>query len=359
MTLYMTVLNAKMSASGGNWRVNPVYVDPTPYSYDPSYTPELAVEYYGIGQFSARYGADPALKVNTSIDNDLVGIKGATLSYSSSNEEAAYFRSESGATVFHVDPTHPGKVTITITGSYGDYENYVGSVEIEVFDPETVGISVQEAIEAEADSTTPLRVRGIVGPSLVNQSGFYLIDESGVIAVKLSSYDLFDGTFHIGDEVVIEGYRDYWGSKGAQSQICITDAYIYANEYGGDGTYPTDSFITGKTIAELVNLPVSELEHTAEVYVIDKASLTVNDGYYPTYYLIDEGEKDYGSKGLQFYQSGSAQYAWLQSYLGQTFKAEIALCNWNSKSAFKVCVLSITLEDGTQIYNQLNFGSAE
>ena len=214
-------------------------------------------------------------------------------------------------------------------------------------------------IEAEADPTTPLKVRGIVGPSLVNQSGFYLIDESGVIAVKLSSYDLFDGTFHIGDEVVIEGYRDYWGSKGVQSQICITDAYIYANEYGGDGTYPTDSFITGKTIAELVNLPVSELEHTAEVYVIDKASLTVSDGYYPTYYLIDEGEKDYGSKGLQFYQSGSAQYAWLQSYLGQTFKAEIALCNWNSKSAFKVCVLSITLEDGTQIYNTLNFGSAE
>ena len=359
VTLYMTVLNAKMSASGGNWRVSPVYVDPTPYSYDPSYTPELAVEYYGIGQFSARYGADPALKVNTSIDNDLVGVKGATLSYSSSNEEAAYFSSESGATVFHVDPTHPGKVTITITGSYGDYENYVGSVEIEVFDPENVGISVQEAIEAEADPTTTLLVRGIVGPSLVNQSGFYLIDESGVIAVKLSSFDLFDGTFHIGDEVVIEGYRDYYGSKGAQSQICITDAYIYVNLYGGDGTYPTDSFITGKTIAELVSLPVSELEHTAEVYVIDKASLTVNDGYYPTYYLIDEGEKDYGSKGLQFYQSGSAQYAWLQSYLGQTFKAEIALCNWNSKSAFKVCVLSITLEDGTQIYNQLNFGSAE
>ena len=126
--------------------------------------------------------------MNTSIDNDLVGVKGATLSYSSSNEEAAYFSSESGATVFHVDPTHPGKVTITITGSYGDYENYVGSVQIEVFDPETVGISVQEAIEAEADPTTTLLVRGIVGPSLVNQYGFYLIDESGVIAVNPVSY---------------------------------------------------------------------------------------------------------------------------------------------------------------------------
>ena len=31
VTLYMTVLNAKMSASGGNWRLSPVYVDPTPY----------------------------------------------------------------------------------------------------------------------------------------------------------------------------------------------------------------------------------------------------------------------------------------------------------------------------------------
>ena len=356
VTLYMTVLNAKMSASGGNWRLSPVYVDPTPYVYDPSYTPELAVEYYGVDQFSSRYGADPALEVVTSVSNDTVGIEGATLTYASSNEDAAYFEQVEGKTIFHVNKDHQDNVTITITGSYADYEDYQATLQIEVFDPATVGITVAEAIEAPASDQETILVRGTVGPSLVNKSGFYLIDETGAIAIQLASSDMFDGTFFIGDNVVIEGHRGYWGSNGLDSQICINDASIFVNLYGGDGTYPTDSFKSGKTIAELVNLPVSELEHTAEVYVIDNAYLTSNGAsMYPTYYLIDEGEADYKTNGLQFYQSGSSQYAWLNEYLGQTFKAEIALCNWNSKSKFKVCVLSITLEDGTQIYNELNF----
>lgn len=356
VTLYMTVLNAKMSASGGNWRLSPVYVDPTPYVYDPSYTPELAVEYYGVDQFSSRYGADPALEVETSVSIDTVGIEGATLTYASSNEDAAYFEQVEGKTIFHVNKDHPDNVTITITGSYADYEDYQATVQIEVFDPATVGITVAEAIASPASDQETILIRGVVGPSLVNKSGFYLIDETGAIAIQLASSDMFDDTFFIGDNVVIEGHRGYWGSNGLDSQICINDASIFVNLYGGDGTYPTDSFKSGKTIAELVNLPVSELEHTAEVYVIDNAYLTSNEAsMYPTYYLIDEGEPDYKTNGLQFYQSSSNQYAWLNEYLGQTFKAEIALCNWNSKSKFKVCVLSITLEDGTQIYNELNF----
>lgn len=356
VTLYMTVLNAKMSASGGNWRLSPVYVDPTPYVYDPSYTPELAVEYYGVDQFSSRYGADPALEVETSISNDIVGIEGATLTYASSNEDAVYFEQVEGKTIFHVNKDHPDNVTITITGSYADYEDYQATLQIEVFDPATVGITVAEAIASPASDQETILIRGVVGPSLVNKSGFYLIDETGAIAIQLASSDMFDDTFFIGDNVVIEGHRGYWGSNGLDSQICINDASIFVNLYGGDGTYPTDSFKSGKTIAELVTLPVSELEHTAEVYVIDNAYLTSNEAsMYPTYYLIDEGEPDYKTNGLQFYQSSSNQYAWLNEYLGQTFKAEIALCNWNSKSKFKVCVLSITLEDGTQIYNELNF----
>ena len=62
-----------------------------------------------------------------------------------------------------------------------------------------------------------------------------------------------------------------------------------------------------------------------------------------------------GSTSVNLYCSSAAQYKWLQAYAGQEITMEIAPCNWNSKSYYTGCVLAVINEDGTKVYNTLNF----
>ena len=88
--------------------------------------------------------------------------------------------------------------------------------------------------------------------------------------------------------------------------------------------------------------------HTVEVYVVDAIIRQTSTAYSVNTYVGD------GNVELMLYAGGKDQYKWLAEYAGQAVKMELAVCDWNNKGN-KGCVLSITLEDGTKIYNELNF----
>ena len=57
---------------------------------------------------------------------------------------------------------------------------------------------------------------------------------------------------------------------------------------------------------------------------------------------------------ISVYCASAGQYQWLQAFAGQTVTIEIAACNWNDKSFWAGCVLSVITDDG-KVINTLNF----
>ena len=337
-TVYFVAINAKSSASGCVWRFLPIEVSYDNYVFDTANAAEYAVKYHGLGQFQTSYTGDPAIELISQVSNELIGVEGATLSYTSDNEKVVYFTNTDGIITLHCGEA--GTATITVTGFYGGKE-YSDTVTITVEEAAKIeSITVSEAIGAE--NNTLVTVHGIVGPSLANQTGFYLIDESGVVAVRVAK-TAFEG-LEIGHEIIVTGTRTI--TKDGGGQICIDNATIESNVYG-ENKYSTETFITGKTVADICAIADSA-EATTSVYVVTATISRVVGGYSTNTYLVD------GDNQFMLYAGGPGNYAWLDTYNGQTVTVEVAVCDWNAKG-LKGCVLSITLDDGTQIYNELNF----
>ena len=338
-TVYLVVLNAKSTASGCVYRFLPLKVVDEGFTFNTENAPEFAVKYHGLTQFESKYSGNPALEVTTSVSSTLLGFEGATLSYSSSDESVIKFETVEDALVMNCLAN--GTATVTVTGTYGE-RSYTATIEITVEFPteEVPSVTVSEAIATDNGQT--VTVKGIVGPSLVNQTGFYLIDESGVIAVRTDSTTM--ATLALGNEVIMTGVKKL--SKDTDGQICITDATLVQNNYGSHD-YSTASFIKDKTIAYVCGLN-GDTSHTVEVYVVEATIKLVSETYYSNIYVGD------GSVQLLLYTNSAKQYSWLNDYVGQTVEMELAVCDWNNKGN-KGCVLSITLEDGTKLYNELNF----
>lgn len=340
-TVYLVILNAKSTSSGCVYRLLPVAVVDEVFTFDVKNAPEHAVKYYGIPSFGNEYSGDPAVELPTSVSSDLLGFTDATLTYSSSDETVVSIATEDGKTVLHC--LKSGTATVTVTGSHNGNE-YSATVTVTVNFPaeEVPSITVSEAIAAEKG--TEVTVKGIVGPSLANQTGFYLIDESGVIAVRTSA-DVM-GTLKIGNEVIFKGTRTL--SKDTDGQICIDSAELVQNNYGSHA-YSTASFITGKTVADVIGLN-GDISHTTEVYVVTGTIKRVVGGYSTNTYVVD------GTNEFMLYAGGPTHYKWLETYVGHTLTIELAVCDWNNRGN-KGCVLSITTEDGTQVFNTLNFSN--
>ena len=345
-TVYISALNAKSTATDCYFRFIPVAVIDENYTFDTTKAAEYAVKYHGVGQFLASYMGDPALELLTSVDSELLGFSGATLAYSSSNPDVIYFTTADGKTVMHCQGA--GTVTVTVTGSYNGV-TYSEDVTIVVSEPPKVESgTVQAAINAAVGET--VTVKGIVGPSIVNKSGFYLIDETGVIAI-ICDASQFEG-LQIGHEVVITGNRENYinpEKSGRYGQTCLVDSTIVVNNYGSH-EYPTNTFVTS-TVAEFLALDIME-DHTTTVFVIEVNVLLVETAYYSNLYITDPANED--SKIL-LYSSGASQYSWLQQFAGQTITIEVAACNWNDKTdSYRGCVLSVITAEG-KVYNELNF----
>ena len=345
-TVYFVAINAKSSASGCIWRFLPISVIDEGYTFDTKGAAEYAVKYHGVDQFLSNYTGDPALELITSVSSELLGFEGATLSYSSSDEEVVYITTSDGVVTLHCGKA--GTATLTVTAKHGDRE-YSESVEITVSENAEVDyITVLDAINTPKD--TDVTVKGIVGPSLVNKTGFYLFGEDGSVIAVLVSEAAFNG-LAIGNEVIITGMRERYikdDTYTTYGQDAIVNGEIIANYYGNHA-YSTEKFITGKTLADIRALNIEE-SHSTEVYVVKVTVEFIETAYYTSLKITSGGVE------LPLYCSSAKQYDWLKAYAGQEITIEIAPCNWNDKKDnYRGCVLAVVNEDGTKVLNTLNF----
>ena len=337
-TVYVTALNAKSSSAGCIWRFLPIEVKDEGFDVKTVNIAEHVVKYYGVPQFLTSYTGDPAMELLSSVSGDLLNYKDAKLTYSSSDTKVATV----SGNVLHCLST--GKVTINVTGSYGG-KTYSQKV--------TINVTVQQQTEqyptvAEAIAASvgdAVTVKGIVGPSLVNKTGFYLIDKTGVIAVETTAAVM--ETIEIGHEVVIEAKRGLNTKDKDYGQTCLKEATIKTN-YFGKHEYPTDAFKGELSLKEFYALSITT-DYTTHVYTITATVEVGGTAYYTNIKLTDDGTS------VNLYCSSAAQYGWLQAYAGQEITMEIAPCNWNSKNYYTGCVLAVIKEDGTKEYNTLNF----
>ncbi len=344
-TVYITALNAKSTATDCYFRVLPVAVIDEGYTFDVSKAPEYAIKYHGLNQFQPSYSGDPALELLGSVDSELLGFENVILSYTSSNNEIINIATENGKIVMHC--IAPGTVTITVTATHG---NNTASGTFDITVKESVNydtITVQQAINSAIDET--VIVKGIVGPSLVNKTGFYLIDETGVIAVT-GPADMFNG-LAIGHEIVLQGTRavnkDPSKNGAHVGQTYLKDAEILTNNYGTHD-YSTATFVNNKTIVDIYGLDVS-VDYSTTVFVTTATVTLEESAYYTNIYLT------MGETKLRLYSSSASQYNWLKQFAGQEITVEVAACNWNDKTYYTGCVLAVVLEDGTKVFNTLNF----
>ena len=346
-TVYLSVINAKSTATGCVWRFKVLKVEDEGFTFDKADAPLFAIDYHALGQFESKYTADPALELLTSVSSELLGFENVLLSYSSDNTAIIYFETVDGKIIMHCGTTQ-GTANVTITATLGDY-SATKTIAIENAEAPTIDyITVGDAINAQDEEI--ITVKGIVGPSLVNQSGFYLFGEDGsVIAVKVLEKAQFEG-LSIGNEIILTGKREIQkkndDATNYYGQTCIEDATVVVN-LKGNHDYPTDKFITDKTIEEISKYPITE-DHTTEVYVLT-GKLTFPSGYGQAAINDENGNK------ISFYSGSISQYNFLQAYANQEVTLEIAICNWNGKTYWTGCVLAIRLADGTKIVNQLNF----
>lgn len=350
-TVYLSVINAKSSASGCIYRFLPILVEDENYQISADYIPEFVVKYHALDQFKTVYTGDPYLEVVTSVSSTLLGFENVSLTYRSSDEGVAYFETENDKLLMRLKDY--GSVTVTVTATYND-KTYSLPIQITYQQPENISsLTVAEAIATALD--TEVTVKGIVGPSLVNKVGFYLVDESGIIAVTVSD-EVMDG-LKLGQEVVIKGNRTVTTktsgevTNSGQSYIEVTQL-LQNNE--GRTNYSTATFIqtTFDAVYEtaIVNEGKNNWDVTDQAYIFE-AKLTVVDSAWSTNFYLNGTD----GKKIQLYAgNGKTQYGWLMDYADQTIKVEFALCNWNVKT-MQGTLLSIVLPSGEKVVNQLNF----
>lgn len=339
-TVYVTALNAKSTSSDCFWRFLPIAVYDENFDVSTVNPAEHAVKYVGIDQFQATYTGDPALELITSVDSELLNFTGAALSYTSSDPS-----------VFSIDGNvmhclKSGTATITITGTYGD-KTYSATVTItaEITQQSTSYPTVSDAIAAAVGET--VTVKGIVGPSLVNKTGFYLIDDTGVVAIEMDAATL--ATLKIGNEVVLEGVRQI-NTKGGTNyygQTTIKNCTVIVNNYGTHD-YSTASFDGDISVEDFYNLDVTK-DYTTSVFTMKATVLVVEGGHSKNIYITD------GTTQIRLYCSSANQYSFLKAFDGQEVTIEIAPCNWNDKKYYVGCVLAVVHEDGSKTLNTLNF----
>lgn len=352
VTMYVMVLNAKSTASGHIYRLLPISIVGV-YTFDTANTFDFVNEYIVSPQFDEIYGGDPNLELITSYSSSLLGIGNFEISYASSTEDVIYFETVDSKTIMHAK--NNGEATITVTESYGGKEEKK-EIKLSVNHPvEVDSITVKEAIDSI--DTTEVTVKGVIGSAITNRSGFYLIDESGAIAVVLKDATVLS-TLKIGMTVIIKGTRAHINKSDTTTvgQRAIIDSVIVTNLLGSV-SYSTNSFVTDKTFADIYNkYDANTDDPTTTVFVI-KGIITAGVGY-GAYTISDGVTLDGDSKlaTIQTYQSSNSQYSWITSdYLGKEVTITLALCNWNSKSVFKCCVLAVS--DGTNtIYNNYSLG---
>ena len=348
-TVYFAAHNAKASAASCVYRFVPIEVIDENYQFDLAYSCDYALRFFGKDQFETEYSNDPALKLISSVSSELLGIDNVELSFTSSNTNALEFVVEEGVVTMHTkEVSVKTDVEVTIKATY-ESSSVVHKITISVLPEQKIeGMSIQEAISAT--DGTEITVKGIVLSSLVNQSGFYIIDETGVIAVRTKDEGT-DKTVKPGDLVSVKGTKKHIKpTEKCVGQIAIDSAEVLVNAYG-ENQIPTSVYKQGKTITALYNLDPLE-DHTTEVFKVKAKISFIDKGNYTTAVLVDPNDE---SVSLGLYTTSASQYNFLKDYEGQVLTYNVAVCNWNGKNYYRGCIVSVETSEGTTIYNQLNF----
>ena len=344
-TVYLSPMNAKSTTTSCYFRFLPIAVIDEGFVFNLANAPEHVIEYYCVDQFLSTYTGNPIKELPISASSTLLGFDNVSITYTSDNENAVYFTTDTPGVVT-LNCKNSGVANVTITATYGEY-TATRTIQITVDIPsvESEGLTVEEAINTAVGEV--IKVEGIVGPSIVNKGGFYLIDENGAIAVLVKDDSVWEG-LAIGQKVVIEGTRDKFnsGSNGF-GVTCITNSTIYANYYG-QHEYSTESFITDKTLDDFYALDAN-VDHSTEVYVATGTIVLQETSYYSNIKLQTPGGKQ-----ITLYCSSANQYNWLKAFSGEEITVEIIPCNWNGKSYWAACVIAVRTADG-KVYNELNF----
>ena len=342
-TVYLSVINAKSTAAGCVWRFLPVAVVNENYEFNVNDAAKFAVTYYGVEQFEKSYTGNPAKELITSVSSELLGFENATLSYESNNESILYFETVDGKTIMNC--AGQGVATVTVTANFNGV-TYSKEVEIIVEEmPEFDALTVAEAIAAPVGEI--ITVKGVVAGGIANQVGFYLVDETGVIAIKTDSTTIT--LIELGQEIVVSGPRtQFKAENGKLGETCILDATLVANLYGNH-EYSTASFGSDLTLQQIATLPASETL-TTQVYQVEVSIKVVEEKYYSNIYVVQDGFE------LLLYCGNSGQYSWLKAFAGQTVTVDLVLCDWNAKG-YKGAVIGATTADGTKVCNNYNFSN--
>lgn len=348
-TVYFALHNAKATASGAYYRLMPIDVKVNEsFSMSDTDICVFALKYYALPQFKKEYNADPELELLTSVSNEYIPFENVTIEYSSSSELVTFDNSD-GKLVMHLSSGN-GEVGIRIVAKYNDNSAMSHTMfQIVIADlPDT--ITVANAISAADDEV--VTVRGIVMSSLINQTGFYLNDGTGVIAIRTDSATIKN--INMGNEVVMQGKKTHFKATATNlGQNCIDEATLVANLMGTH-EYSKDPFVTNKTFEEIFEYKntVGTDDYTCTVFVV-QCYLRKNAGGYSTNYYLSNADH---SKEIYLYAGSGSQYAAYDGFGdGNTLlTVEFALCNWNTKSEYRACIISAS--DGTTtILNNYNF----
>ena len=350
-TVYLSALNCKCAKAGTNYRFIPIAVEEiTNFSMTDSEIARFALNYYAKLQFRSLYNSDPEIVLLESVSNDVIPFENVFFSYASNNENLVYFEETQDQELIMHTKSGDGVVTITITASFNGVRESI-DVALTLENKEIPdAISVKEAIEA-ADNTK-VTVRGIVMSGLVVQTGFYINDGTGVIAVRCDSDTIKE--INLGDEVIISGTKTHvlkTGTTGQIGQICIDEAKLELNLFG-DNDYSTTPFkeITFNELYELM-AKINE-DYTTQVYVVKCHVIKYETNYYTNYELSDDAT---GTHYLTLYAANKSQYAPYEVFIGKgEVTVTVMLCNWNSKTPYKGCLISVT-DGSTSVLNDYNF----
>ena len=349
-TVYLAIHNAKSTTSGIVYRLMPIDVEENKnFKMSDEEIINFALKYYAQTQFLKVYASDPELELLTSVSNEFIPFNNVSVSYESDNKELIDFANENDKLVMHVKEGN-GMVNVASKGAYnGKNSTLVTQIKVENTDiPDTK--TVAEAIAATDGET--VTTRGIVMSSLVNQKGFYLNDGTGVIAVRTDQSTL--DTIELGQEVVMQGTRTHVKKDGSSNigQSCIDNATVVVNLMGKHD-YDTSKFITNMSFDDIFAYKNNQAvgDYTTNVYVAKCYLVKKGSQYSTNYYLSNED----GSKQYYLYAGSGSQYASYDVFLESgEITVTFMLCDWNSKSEFRACIISAT--DGTNtVLNSLNF----
>lgn len=345
-TVYLSPINCKSTDTGCFYRFVPINVSYDNYEFDLSKAPSFALEYYAVDQFMETYNADPALEVVSSVSSELLGFENVTISYSSNNTEVAYFEKVEGKTIFHTGSK--GEATIEITATYGDYE-VSEDIVVKVEELEEIEfVDVKGAISAsDSDEVT---VKGVIASSLVNKQGFYLVDDTGLIAVEVNDSSMLKEV-NVGNEVIVKGVKEHQKKEGKTNigQAVVAKAELVVNLYG-DNEYSTATF-EDISFDDLYALTGDvNTDNTSKGYRV-KARIVKDSAIYYTNFKLGNG-----SKTINFYAgNGETQYGYLLNDLvNQEVTVEVAICNWNSSDYCALTIIAVVTETG-KLVNTCNW----